>query len=222
MKTKEIKNHSIEEILGVPSEELKEQTREFIKLMSYYKCAMMEVETKFNVLNEEFSLQHDRNPISSIKSRIKKPASMKEKLTKRGIPCTVETIEANLNDIAGVRVCCSFTEDVYMLADALLKQDDVVLVEKKDYIASPKENGYRSLHLIVAIPIFLANEKKFMRVEIQLRTIAMDFWASLEHQLRYKKDRDFTESMAKELLICANMSAELDDRMSNLRKMIIE
>ena len=128
MKTKEIKNHQIEEILNVPFEELEKQTREFTRLMSYYKCAMMEVETKFNVLNEEFSLQHDRNPISTIKSRLKKPSSMKEKLTKRGIPCTVKTIQENLNDVAGVRVCCSFTEDVYMLANALLNQDDLIFI----------------------------------------------------------------------------------------------
>ena len=109
-----------------------------------------------------------------------------------------------------------------MLADALCKQDDITLIEKKDYIEHPKENGYRSLHLIVAIPIYLANEKKIMKVEIQLRTIAMDFWASLEHQLRYKKDREFTDDMANELLTCANMSADLDKRMSKLRKLIIE
>ena len=223
MKTKEIVNNSIENLLGLESNsESKEQIRDFMKLMSYYKCAMMEIETKFNVLNEEFSLRHDRNPISSIKTRLKKPSSMKEKLLKRGLPCTLESIEQNLYDIAGVRVCCSFTEDVYMLAYALCKQDDITLIEKKDYIEHPKENGYRSLHLIVAIPIYLASEKKIMKVEIQLRTIAMDFWASLEHQLRYKKDREFTDDMANELLTCANMSADLDKRMSTLRKLIIE
>lgn len=223
MKTKEIVNNSIENLLGIESSpESQEQIRGFVKLMSYYKCAMMEIETKLNVLNEEFSLRHDRNPISTIKTRLKKPSSMKEKLLKRGFPCTLESIEKNLCDIAGVRVCCSFTEDVYMIAEALCKQDDIILIEKKDYIEKPKENGYRSLHLIVAIPIYLANEKKIMKVEIQLRTIAMDFWASLEHQLRYKKDREFTVDMANELLTCANMSADLDKRMSELRKLIIE
>ena len=223
MKTKEIVNNSIENLLGIESSpESQEQIRGFVKLMSYYKCAMMEIETKLNVLNEEFSLRHDRNPISTIKTRLKKPSSMKEKLLKRGFPCTLESIEKNLCDIAGVRVCCSFTEDVYMIAEALCKQDDIILIEKKDYIKAPKDNGYRSLHLIVAIPIYLANEKKIMKVEIQLRTIAMDFWASLEHQLRYKKDREFTDDMANELLTCANMSADLDKRMSELRKLIIE
>ena len=166
---------------------VREQYEAFTKLMAYYRCAMMEIETKLNVLNQEFSLRLDRNPISSIKSRLKSPASIREKLTRRGIDVTVENIEACLNDVAGVRVICAFPEDVRTIAKALLKQDDVELLEKKDYILNPKPNGYRSLHLIVAVPIYLAHEKKIMRVEIQLRTIAMDFWASLEHQLRYRR-----------------------------------
>ena len=129
-------------------------------------------------------------------------------------------MEENILDVAGVRVICSFVDDVYLLADALLKQDDITLIEKKDYIANPKENGYRSLHLIVAIPIFLEHEKRVMPVEIQLRTIAMDFWASLEHQLRYKKNFDFTEAMAEELQNCANLSAQLDIKMDSLRESV--
>lgn len=187
------------------------------RLMAYYRCAIMEVETKFNVLNEEFSLRYDRNPINGIKSRLKSIPSIKDKLDRKGLPFTPESIEENLNDIAGVRVICAFIEDVYALADALLKQDDITLLEMKDYIANPKPNGYRSLHLIVTVPIFLEHEKRIMRVEIQLRTIAMDFWASLEHQLRYKKDFDFTEEMARELLDCAKLSAQLDSRMDMLR-----
>ena len=194
-----------------------EQMNNFNRLMAYYRCAMMEVETKFNVLNEEFSLRYDRNPINGMKCRIKKITSMKEKLERKGLPVTLKSIETNLNDVAGVRIICSFTEDVYMLAEALLKQDDITLIEAKDYIKKPKKNGYRSLHLIVSVPIFLAREKKCMNVEIQLRTIAMDFWASLEHQLRYKKDFEFTDDMGKELLYCANLSAELDRRMDGLR-----
>ena len=200
----------------------REQFQSFAKLMAYYRCAMMEIETKFNVLNQEFSLRFDRNPISSIKTRLKTPISIREKLTRRGIDVTVENIEACLNDVAGVRVVCAFPKDVRTLAKALLKQDDVELIEKKDYILNPKENGYRSLHLIVAVPIYLAHEKRKMRVEIQLRTIAMDFWASLEHQLRYKKDVDFTDEMAKELKFCAELSAELDRRMDHLRESIHE
>ena len=171
-------------------------------------------------LNEEYSLEHDRNPINSIKTRLKSPTSIFEKIERKGISLTLDSIEKNINDVAGVRVICSFPEDVYTLADALLKQDDIVLVEKKDYIKSPKPNGYRSLHLIVTVPVFLAHEKKLMNVEIQLRTIAMDFWASLEHQLRYKKDFDFSDEMVKELSDCADISAALDLRMDKLRKQV--
>ena len=167
-----------------------ERMQELNKLMSYYRCAMMEVVTKFNVLNEQFSLQFDRNPITGIKSRLKTLPSILEKLERRGYPVTLESIEENLNDVAGVRVICSFREDVRMLSEALMQQDDIILLERKDYIRNPKPNGYRSLHMIVSVPIFLAHEKKYMRVEIQLRTLAMDFWATLEHQLRYKKDFD--------------------------------
>ena len=201
---------------------VREQYDAFMKLMAYYRCAMMEIETKFNVLNQEFSLRYDRNPISSIKSRLKSPASIREKLTRRGIDVTIENIEACLNDVAGVRVICAFPEDVRTIANALLGQDDVELIERKDYILNPKENGYRSLHLIVAVPIYLAHEKRKMRVELQLRTIAMDFWASLEHQLRYKKDVVFTDEMAKELKFCADLSAELDRRMDHLREAVHE
>ena len=199
--------------------QFQEKAKPFTKLMSYYRCAIMEIETKLRVLDEEYSLEYDRNPINSIKTRLKTISSIKEKMERRSLPMTVEAIEENLNDIAGIRVICSFPEDVYTLANALLKQDDITLIEMKDYIKNPKANGYRSLHMIVSLPIFLANEKKIMRAEIQLRTIAMDFWATLEHQLRYKKDVEFTEEMAYELLCCAQMSAELDSKMEKLRIM---
>lgn len=196
---------------------MQKKSREFMKIMAYYRCAMMEIETKFNVLNQEYSLQHDRNPISAVKGRLKSISSIQEKLRRKNLPVSLSAIEENLNDVAGVRVICSFPEDVYALAEALLKQDDITLIAKKDYIAHPKENGYRSLHLIVSVPIFLASEKRVMKVEIQLRTIAMDCWATLEHQLRYKKDFEFTEAMGKELLECARLSTELDARMDALR-----
>ena len=207
---------------SLQDELVRERFEAFTKLMAYYRCAMMEIETKLNVLNQEFSLRYDRNPISSIKSRMKSPASIREKLTRRGYDVTIENIEACLNDVAGVRVICAFPEDVRTIAKALLKQDDVELIEQKDYILNPKENGYRSLHLIVTVPIYLAHEKRKMRVEIQLRTIAMDFWASLEHQLRYKKNVEFTDEMAKELKFCAELSAELDRRMDHLRESVQE
>lgn len=199
-----------------------EKTIEFRRLLSYYRCAMMEIETKFRVLNEEFSLKFDRNPISGIKSRIKSMPSIVEKLERKDLPFDVDSIENYINDIAGIRVICTFPEDVYKLADALLKQDDIMLIKKKDYIEEPKETGYRSLHLIVAVPIYLAHEKRLMKVEIQLRTLAMDFWASLEHQLRYKKDTEFTQEMAQELLLCADQSAALDQRMDELRKRVMQ
>lgn len=192
--------------------------QKYKRLMAYYRCAMMEVETKFNVLNEEFSLRYDRNPINGIKSRLKRLDSIQEKLHRKQLPFDMQTIETHIHDVAGVRVVCAFVEDVYLLAEALLKQDDVMLIEKKDYIANPKPNGYRSLHLIVTVPIFLEHEKRVMQVEIQLRTIAMDFWASLEHQLRYKKDFVFTEEMAQELRDCAQLSAQVDLRMDSLRE----
>ncbi len=193
---------------------------DFRRLMTYYKCAIMEIETKFNVLNEEFSLQYDRNPIESIKSRLKEPRSIAEKLKRKGFDLTVDSLEKNLGDVAGIRVICSFPEDVYMLSDALLSQDDIRLIEKRDYIANPKPNGYRSLHLIVEVPIFLAEEKRLMKAEIQLRTIAMDFWASLEHKLRYKNEIKVGGPVAEELRMCAEMSAQLDRKMDNLRKII--
>ena len=192
--------------------------RDFARLMAYYKCAMMAVETKFNVLNVEYSLKLERNPILNIRTRLKEPYSIVDKLHRLGKRVTLESLEENISDVAGVRIICAFPSDVYMLADALLKQDDITLVRQKDYIQNPKPNGYRSLHLIVTVPIFLAHEKKVMRVEVQLRTISMDSWASLEHQMRYKKDTAFTDEMAQELLRCAMLSAELDARMDKLGK----
>jgi putative GTP pyrophosphokinase len=217
-------SHSIHELFPGTGDRVitLERVQELNKLMSYYRCAMMEVVTKFNVLNEQFSLQFDRNPITGIKSRLKTITSIHDKLERRGLPFSLESIEENLNDVAGVRVICSFTEDVHMLSEALMQQDDIQLLERKDYIRSPKPNGYRSLHMIVSVPIFLAHEKRYMRVEIQLRTLAMDFWATLEHQLRYKKDFDFAESMGRELSACAQLSAELDERMDGLRKLVQE
>ena len=188
------------------------------ELMSYYRCAIMEVETKFNVLNEELSLQYDRNPIETIKTRLKSPESIMEKLSRRGYPLTVESIEKNLNDIAGVRVICSHPADIYKLSEAFLRQDDITLLERKDYIANPKPNGYRSLHLIVETPIFLHDQKRLMKVEVQFRTISMDWWASLEHKIRYKKNLPEMEYVERELYECAEISAQLDARMEKLQK----
>ncbi len=204
------------------SEFIEKMAQEMRTLMVYYRCAIMEIETKLKVLNEEFSLKHDRNPISSIKTRLKSYTSIKEKLERQGLVATPEEIEKGLNDIAGVRVICSFLDDVYAVADALLKQDDITLIARKDYIKNPKPNGYRSLHLIIEVPIFLQHSKHMVKVEIQLRTIAQDFWASLEHQMHYKKDFEFTTEMANELLECATLSATLDERMEKLNEQIFD
>ena len=193
-------------------------------LFTYYECALMEVETKFKVLNQEYSLIHDRNPIESIKTRLKTVDSVFDKVQKYGVPLTLKSIEENINDIAGVRVICSFPDDIYTLAECLLEQDDVTLIQKKDYIENPKPSGYRSLHLIISIPIYLEHKKRDMKVEVQFRTIAMDFWASLEHNLRYKNDipEELGAELAEELLECANISSSLDVRMQRVRKRLSE
>ena len=216
----EIRNTAARELIARKSE-IMEQTRPFAELMMRYKCAMLEVKTKFDVLNTQLSLENDRNPFESINCRIKTVASIIEKLDRKGFELTAESIEKNLNDVAGIRVICSFIEDIYLLADRLCSQDDIRLIERKDYIKNPKPNGYRSLHLIVEIPIFLMDEKKFMRVEVQFRTIAMDFWASLEHKLKYKKniETDLKEISA-ELNTCAEEISRLDNKMQEIHNKI--
>lgn len=191
-------------------------------IMAYYDCALLEVETKFKVLNKQFSLEQEHNPIETIKTRIKSPESILEKLQRKNLPMEIESIEKYINDVAGIRVICPFINDIYCLADCLLKQDDVRLIEKKDYIQNPKPNGYRSLHLIIETPIFLQDEKRLMKVEVQLRTIAMDFWASLEHRMRYKKNLsdDLASVLSVELKDCAENSAALDIRMGKVKDLI--
>lgn len=202
--------------------ELNEMILSVQTLMTYYKCAILEIETKFKVLNEQFSIRHERNPIESIRARLKSMESIQEKLKRRNLDFSLKSIEENLSDIAGVRVICAFTDDIYMLAECLISQDDVKLIEKKDYIKNPKPNGYRSLHLIVEIPIFLQNEKKHIRVEVQLRTIAMESWANLEHRMRYKKNlpEEVLEIINEELYECARLSSMLDEKMQNIRNRI--
>lgn len=202
--------------------EFRDVYRDYQALMMNYECAMLEIKTKLDVLNAELAIKDSRNPFETIKTRIKKPMSIINKLKKDGIEVTLENIEKHLNDVAGIRVICSFPDDIYKLADYLEAQDDIRVITRKDYIAKPKSNGYRSLHLIVEVPIFLTTEKKNMRVEVQFRTIAMDFWASLEHKLRYKKDipDDLADEIGKELLACAEMSARLDMDMQAIREKI--
>ncbi len=188
--------------------------------MSCYRCAIMEIETRLKVLNEEFSREYKRNPFESIKSRLKTPESIYEKLERKGHPITVDNIREHLTDVAGLRVICSFPDDIYRLADLVIRQDDILLLRKKDYIQNPKDNGYRSLHLILSVPIFLSNEKKYMKAEVQFRTIAMDFWASLEHKLKYKKNVKNATQIVAQLKACADSIEMLDYQMQNLRNKI--
>ena len=187
-----------------------------------YECAVMEVETKFNILNNRLSIQGEHNPIETIKSRVKSIDSIIRKLEKRNLPIELESVENNLKDVAGVRVVCSFIDDIYRIEKCFLEQEDVTLFERKDYIQNPKPNGYRSLHLIVKTPIYTENGKKDMFVEVQMRTIAMDFWASLEHKLRYKKNLNpqTAQELAEELTACAEESARLDEKMLRIRERI--
>ena len=188
----------------------------FRELMAYYRCAMVEVAARFDVLDQEFSLKFDHNPIEAVKTRLKAPQSIFDKLRRHQQAMTIDSIEENLSDVAGVRIICAFTSDIYALADAFLKQDDIKLLYRKDYIRSPKENGYRSLHLIVETPIYLLDHKRSMKVEVQLRTIAMDWWASLEHKITYKKDLALPEEAYRQLTACAEAAAALDNRMESI------
>ena len=203
---------------------MQQNKKPFDLLMSYYECAIMEIETKFRVLNHELSLEYDNNPIESIKTRVKSYDSILKKIRRKNIPLNLQAIEENLKDIAGVRVICSFPDDIYKLAESFLKQDDITLIERKDYIKNPKPSGYRSLHLIVQVPIFLQNEKKMVNVEVQFRTMAMDFWASLDHKMRYKKELsdEEVEILQEELYDCAKQSAALDERMQRIRDRITQ
>lgn len=190
---------------------------DYKELMMGYACAIKEINTKFEVLDTEFEVRYKRNPISSIETRLKSQTSILEKMARMGIPPTRENIENNLNDIAGIRVICSYIDDIYLLADALTKQDDIRLIRRKDYISNPKPNGYRSLHLIVSVPIFFAESTKEVKAEVQIRTIAMDFWASLEHQIKYKKNVKHAEKVITRLKECADEIAHVDETMQEIR-----
>ena len=212
----------VQSVVNVPNlvqvpDALISQSKEFQAMMMMYTCAIREVKTKLEVLNDELSVRNQRNPIEMIKSRVKKPLSIVEKLTRQGFPVSLESVMEHLNDVAGIRVICSFVDDIYAVANMLIIQDDVTVIDVKDYIKNPKPNGYRSLHLIVEIPIFLHNEKRMMKAEVQFRTIAMDFWASLEHRIYYKKGQN-NETLRNELRQCAEVSAALDLRMQSIRK----
>ncbi len=189
-------------------------------MQTLYTCALKEIQTKFDVLNTEFNVMYKRNPINSISTRLKSTESLIRKMLNRNLPVTLESIKNNINDVAGIRVVCSYIDDIYHIADALLKQDDIELVAKKDYINTPKPNGYRSLHLIVRTPVYFAEKRNVVTVEVQIRTIAMDFWASLEHQIKYKQSIPDQEETVQRLKECADVIAKTDAEMLNLRRKI--
>ena len=193
---------------------------QFNQLMSRYQAATKEITTKLEILKSDFQFRTGRSSIESIQTRIKKPASILKKLSGRGIEVNLDTIRSQLDDVAGIRVICPFIDDIYLVAEKLREQDDIRVIRTKDYIRSPKPNGYRSYHMIAEVPVFFMDAKEQMRAEIQLRTVAMDFWASLEHEIKYKKDIENSESLVQELKECADTIAETDRRMQELRNHI--
>ncbi len=189
---------------------------EFQQIMMVYESAIKQIETKLDILNKENKVSGRRNPIETVKSRIKSPQSIASKLEKKKLPVTFDSMVENLHDIAGVRVICPYISDIYSVRDMLLKQPDITLLEEKDYIKQPKESGYRSLHLVVQIPVYLSESTHNVKVEIQLRTIAMDFWACLEHELHYKTTTNVPESVRRELFRVAETIATTDREMEEI------
>lgn len=204
----------------VTIEKLEDHFHEMKILFMMYECAIKEVKTKLEILDAEFKAKSERNPIEHMTSRVKSPESIIKKLIKKGEKITADSIKENLNDIAGIRVICSFIEDIYNIADMLKSQSDITLIKEKDYIKNPKANGYRSLHLVVEIPIFFSKHVEPMRVEVQIRTIAMDFWASLEHKLYYKSIGNLDSDITHELKECADIIASTDLRMQEIQKKV--
>ena len=190
------------------------------EMMQLYDAAIREVRTKLEILDSEFKVRYSRNPIHHIDSRLKSRDSIAGKLRRKELPATIEAAEENLTDIAGIRVICNYLDDIYLVARLLTRQRDVELVEEKDYILNPKESGYRSLHLVIRIPVFLSSHSEMVPVEVQIRTIAMDFWATLEHQLRYKSDHETTQNLRRRLQKCAETSAALDAEMQEIYREI--
>ena len=187
-----------------------------------YNAALSQMKTKMEILNEEFQHVHQYNPIEHIKSRIKTPESIVKKLKRRGFEVSASNMVKHVNDIAGVRIICSFTSDIYRIADMLARQNDIRVISIKDYIKNPKDSGYKSFHMIVSVPIFLSHETMETKVEIQIRTVAMDFWASLEHKINYKYDGTVPEHIKRELSECAEMVSDLDAKMMSLNEEIKE
>lgn len=198
------------------SDDFQRMVDDFFTVQCRYQAAIREVQTKLEILDDEFQMKHKRNPIHHMQSRMKSIQSMMEKLARRNAPRSISSAVENLTDIAGIRVICSYLQDVYTVAELLTQQDDIHVVRVRDYIKTPKENGYRSLHLVVEIPVFLSEGRVLVPVEVQIRTIAMDFWASLEHSLRYKAQGSVPEDISQELIQTASDIALLDQRMQNI------
>lgn len=205
---------------NMPDLDAAEMVRALLAVENVYAGAAREISTKLENLNDEFRFTMDRNPIHSINTRIKTPKSISDKLKRKGYDLNFESAKENLDDIAGVRVICSYINDIYMIADFLTGQDDITLVRKSDYIRTPKPNGYRSLHLVVTVPVFLHKRTEIVKVEVQIRTIAMDFWASLEHDMAYKFPGGKTEEITRELKDCADVISDTDARMQKLYDVI--
>lgn len=204
----------------VQARKMMEMMVDYTDLRMVYGCALKIVRTKFEVLDSEFEVRYQRNPINFISSRVKSNQSIIGKMIRRRIPLTIENMEKEIQDIAGIRIICSYEDDIYHLADALLQQDNVTLLKRKDYIANPKPNGYRSLHLIVSVPVYFADQKRDVPVEVQIRTSAMDFWASLEHSMKYKQEIKDQDTVAARLKSCADRIAEVDKEMQDIRQQI--
>ena len=205
--------------MSVTIDNAKEIARIFSDLRMRYHAAIKEISTKLEVLDNEFSVKYDYNPIHHMQCRLKSIDSIMEKIERKGWPREIESVY-KITDFAGVRVICNYIDDIYTVEDSLLRQDDIKLLKRKDYIKNPKESGYRSLHLIVEVPIFLSDRTYNMPVEIQIRTIAMDTWASLEHELKYKRKEDMPRYVVQELKNCAKSMAELDATMERIHKML--
>ena len=198
------------------SAEFQQMVDEFFTVQCRYQAAIREVQTKLEILDDEFQMKHKRNPIHHMQTRMKSIQIMMEKLQRKHESVSIASAVTNLTDIAGVRVICSYIQDIYTVADLLTSQDDVKVLRVRDYIKDPKPNGYRSLHLVLEIPVFLSEGRILVPVEVQIRTIAMDFWASLEHSLRYKAEGQVTEEVSRELLQTASDIAALDQRMQRI------
>ncbi|MBN8210072.1 GTP pyrophosphokinase family protein [Bacillus sp. NTK071] len=204
------------------SKNFQERIEEWKNFLFIYKFALDEINTKLTILNDEFQFVHQHNPIEHVKSRIKSPESIMTKLQRKNLEVTTENVENHINDIAGVRVTCSFTTDIYRIYDMIESQDDIQVINVKDYVKNPKPNGYKSLHLIVEIPVYLSKGPEYVKVEIQIRTIAMDFWASLEHKIYYKFEGEIPGDLSHELKEAADIVHYLDSKMIRIMKEVTE